>query len=92
MVENANWLDVNVFVVGISGVLEKIGVVASTSEAAFEISLLGGSLVRLLVDPIGSDEQFMTEEIMVSKGQMIVLEVTPKLSYSTWYVVDVEAQ
>ena len=91
MVRNANWLDVNVYAMSVSTVRQRVGTVGSSSATAFEISLSGPSF-RLLIDPIGSDDQFLTDEIALSPRQMIVLEVAPNLLFSNWYVVDISQE
>ena len=91
LVQNDNWLDMTVFVVSFSGVSRRMGSVGSLSQTILEIptDISHGSLIRLLADPVGSEEFFMTGEIAVSPTQVIFLRISSHLSHSSWTIDDV---
>lgn len=83
-VTNHNVLDVNVFAVGGSQTT-RLGTVSTNATRTFEISrgLYVASGLRLLVDPVGSLEGTLTDEVQVFPGDTVTLTVMPILSAST---------
>ena len=81
---NHNVLDVNVFAVGGSQTT-RLGTVSTNATRTFEISrgLYVASGLRLLVDPVGSLEGTLTDEVQVFPGDTVTLTVMPILSAST---------
>src|SRR4051812_17346683 len=62
-VQNHNWMDVVIYAVR-GGTRSRLGQVTSMSEVTFTVkaSFLGaGNDLRLLVDPIGSNDSFITD-------------------------------
>jgi hypothetical protein len=88
-VENYNWLDVVVYAVQGNSRM-RLGSVTSMSSADFRIPsrfLVGASdNLRLLVDPIGSSEGYMTEGIVVRDGQRVSFNVQNALQFSSLMV------
>ena len=88
-VANYNWLDVNVYAVQ-GGTRVRLGSVTSMSSGTFQLParfLQQSAPVRLLVDPIGSTEGYMTNGIMVQGGQQISFSVQNALQFSSISVV-----
>jgi len=84
-VENNNWLDVVVFILH-DGELTRVGTVTAASSGNFFLPswMIGQSRnVRLLGDPIGSDESVRTETIHVQPGQFIEWRLESQLARST---------
>ena len=84
-VENNNWLDVVVFVLH-DGELTRVGTVTAASSSNFFLPswMIGQSRnVRLLGDPIGSDESVRTETIHIQPGQFIEWRLESQLARST---------
>jgi len=85
-VENYNWLDVVVYAVQGSSRM-RLGQVTSMSSADFRIPnrFLSGASdnLRLLVDPIGSSEGYITEGIVVRDGQRVSFNVQNALQFSS---------
>lgn len=83
-VTNHNVLDVNVFAVGGSQTV-RLGTVSTNATRTFEIpgGLYVASGLRLLVDPVGSAQGMLTDEVQVLPGDTVSLTVLPILSTST---------
>ncbi|HET7232696.1 MAG TPA: hypothetical protein VFJ16_21980 [Longimicrobium sp.] len=87
-VSNFNWMDVNVYAVQ-GGTRVRLGTVTSMSNGTFQLPsrfLQQSSSVRLLVDPIGSTEGYMTDGILVHGGQQISFSVQNSLQFSSFSV------
>lgn len=82
-VTNWSWSDVAVYAVG-SGPRWRLGMVTSQDTRTFLIpsQSLAASDLRLMADPIGSREIFVSDRISVSPGQRVDLTVTPRLAQS----------
>ena len=84
-VENYNWMDVVVYAVqGTSRI--RLGQVTSMGSANFRIPerfLAASENVRLMVDPIGSTEGYMTDGIVVRDGQRVSFSVQNALQFSS---------
>jgi hypothetical protein len=84
-VSNYNWLDVNVYAV--QGTTRmRLGTVTSMSNGTFQIPahfLQTSNSVKLLVDPIGSTEGYITDGILVHGGQQINFNVQNALQFSS---------
>ena len=82
-VTNHNVLDVTVFAVG-GGQTSRLGTVPTNATQTFEVSralnLVSG--LRLLVDPVGSVEAALTDDIQVLPGDTVYLTVQPNLATS----------
>ena len=89
-VDNRNWADVVVYAMR-GGSRVRLGMVTSMSTQTFRVprSLLTGSdNLRLLVDPIGSSQGYVSEAILVRPGQQIAFNVQNHLSMSSVAVWD----
>jgi hypothetical protein len=87
-VENHNWLDVNVYAVH-NGTRYRLGTVTSMTRQMFRLPvamLAQTGEFRLLVDPIGSSEVFLTEPLLVSPGQQIDWNVENHLALSSYRI------
>lgn len=87
-VRNVNWTDVTVFAVrGATRI--RLGFVTSLTEASFLIpaASMPDNTLRLLIDPIGSDAEFLTDGITLAPGQRVELTVMPSLRMSNLTLV-----
>jgi hypothetical protein len=83
-VENTNWLDVVVYSLG-SGARRRLGTVTSFAKETFRIprhELFSSAGLRLVADPIGSREVFVSERIIAGPGDRVVLTLAPRLAQS----------
>jgi len=82
-VRNDNWLDADVYVV-YDGSRFRLGFARglSTTTLSLPHTLIHQGTVRLMVDPIGSTSTFTSDQIVVSRGQRIELNVNSVLSMS----------
>ena len=89
-VENRNWSDINVRVARDGTTSQKrLGTVTSMTEERFTLPrwlLAGASAIRLIADPIGSTDAFVTEPIQVSADQTITWTVEANLDLSSWTI------
>lgn len=83
-VTNHNVLDVTVFAVGGSQTA-RLGTVPTNATQTFEVprALFLASGLRLLVDPVGSVEAALTDEVQVLPGDTVHLTVQPNLATSS---------
>jgi hypothetical protein len=86
-VRNDNWLDVNVYRVR-SGAQFRLGTVSALSVGTFMVpeALVGGDALRLRIDPIGSNNVYTTDPIIVAPDQRVQLNVAERLSMSTFSI------
>lgn len=87
-VANYNWMDVNVYAVQ-GGTRVRLGTVTTMGTSTFHIParfLAQSGSVRLMVDPIGSTEGYMTDGILVHGGQQISFNVQNALQFSSFSV------
>ncbi len=87
-VENHNWQDVDMFAVR-EGTKVRLGMVTSMSTGDFRLpqSLLAGSPnVQLRIDPIGSNDAFLTQAILVAPGQTVELRIENNLNLTSYTV------
>lgn len=88
-VNNRNWQQVVVYL-EVDGMRHRLGTVSTGHTQRFAMprsAVLASGSVRLLADPIGSDEVFTTERIPIRRGQAIELTVQNHLrisSYAVW--------
>ena len=83
-VENQNWSDMVVYVVQ-GGLRMRLGMVTSMRSATFRLPamFLGHSGdIRLVADPVGSSETYVSDIIQVRDGQQISLSVQNSLQLS----------
>lgn len=83
-VTNHNYLDANVYAVGSSQTI-RLGTVTTNSTQTFEVPrglpLSGG--LRFLVDPIGSREAYLSDDVLVSPGDVVSLLIQSSLGLSS---------
>lgn len=89
-VENRNWSDINVHVVreGTTS-RQRLGMVTSMTTERFEVPdwmMAGSSAIRLIADPIGSKESYVTAPIQVSPEQTVAWTVESNLDLSSWTI------
>ena len=88
VVTNDNWLDVNVYALR-SGVPFRLGTVRglTSDRLALPSSLVaGGGNLRLLVDPIGSNEKYTTDMLAIQPGQWVDFRVGNRLAISSYAI------
>ena len=86
-VANQNWLDVTVYAIrGATRI--RIGQVTGNGTAQLRIPrhLLVAGQVRLMADPIGSNELYISEPISVDPDQRLQLTVAPAVNMSSYAV------
>lgn len=84
-VENRNWSDVTVYAI-LGGQRQRLGTVNSMGSASFRVPshfLAAGRDLQLLVDPVGSSEEYMSPAMQVYSGQEVSLSVQNHLSVSS---------
>jgi hypothetical protein len=87
-VRNDNFLDVTVYVMP-DGVSHRLGDVTGSSSATLEVPgrlIFAATSLRLMVNPIGSREAYLSEEIFVSPGDLLRLNVASRIQMSSWSV------
>lgn len=89
IVENNNWTDMTVYVLR-DGSRARIGSVTGLGKARFRLSdaLIGGAGdVRILADPLGAGERFVSHPLTILPGQEVRLRLENNIalsSYSVW--------
>ena len=92
MVENNKWLDVNVFAVR-NGTRHRLGTVTSMQTQRFRLPTwvtVGAAELRLLIDPVGSEQTHLTEPIVVTHGSRIVFKVADYMPLSAYSVLSAD--
>ncbi len=87
-VDNHNWQDVDVFAVR-EGTRIRLGMVTSMSSGDFrlpEAFLVGSPNVQLRIDPIGSNNGYLTQGILVAPGQTVDLRIENNLNLTSYSV------
>jgi hypothetical protein len=83
-VTNNNWSDMRVYVER-SGMRQRLGTVTSMGTRTFDIPrtmLSGASSVRLIADPIGANQGFVSHPLQVSPGQQVNFTIENQMSIS----------
>ena len=86
-VANQNWLDVTVYALrGASRV--RIGQVTGNGTAQLSIprNLIVAGQLRLMADPVGSNERYISDPISVDPDQRVQLTVAPAMAMSSYAV------
>jgi hypothetical protein len=89
-VTNHNWSTVNVFLLS-GGIRHRLGSVNSHRSQRFEIprsAIRPDGGVRLVVDPVGGDGEFVTDAFRVTPGQVVRFDVAQRLAISSFGVWD----
>lgn len=89
-VANHNWSDITVYVLR-EGTTAKVrlGTVTSMQREQFSVprAVIGsGGAIRLVADPIGSRQEFVTYPINVQPGQRVEWNVENNLRLSSWTI------
>ncbi len=88
-VQNGNWLDMRVYAVRESGASDRIGTVASFTSSKLEIPrwFSGKSTeIQLVAVPIGSNQRYAAQPVVVSEGDVIEWNLRNNLSLSSIFV------
>ncbi|MGH7468537.1 MAG: hypothetical protein ACRENP_11305 [Longimicrobiales bacterium] len=88
LVENNNWSDMAVYLVR-NGLRARVGTVPSFSRARFVLSdaLVGGVAdLRLLADPIGSNQKYLSDPIRLGPGQQVRFRLENNVQLSSYSV------
>jgi hypothetical protein len=84
-VENRNWLDMNVYVVQGSSRI-RLGMVTSMNTQTFRVPgmmLRNPTALRLLADPIGGRNGYVSHELMVRPGEQVAMMVHNAVAMSS---------
>ncbi|HMA03292.1 MAG: hypothetical protein ACM34L_14850 [Gemmatimonas sp.] len=81
-VENQNFLDMNVFVIGNGGSRQRLGTVTGNTNQDFVIPdyIIGpANTVRFLIEPIGSNASPISNSLSIQPGQTVTLTIPPNV-------------
>jgi hypothetical protein len=79
-VENQNYLDANVYVIGNGGTRQRLGTVTGNTNQDFVIPeyIIGpANTVRFLIEPIGSNAAPISNSLSIQPGQTVTLTIPP---------------
>jgi hypothetical protein len=88
VLNNHQVLDANVFIQH-DGQVDRVGMVSASSSRVLELPLwmLGQSrLIRLIAEPIGNDERYTSDFLLVQPGQVVELNVEGVLQRSNYSI------
>lgn len=88
-VENGNYLDVAIYIVTSAGETRRLGSVTGQQETTFTLERRYTDIandIRFGVDPLGSRERFLSQPVLFTPGDTIVMEVGPRLALTVVYV------
>jgi hypothetical protein len=83
-VANHNVLDIDVLV-AVGNTKNRLGTVVTSQNQDFDLpdQAVGTSQVRMVAEPVGSREAFVSEPLTVSDGERVTLDVATHLPQST---------
>ena len=84
-VRNNNWSDMNVYVER-NGMRQRLGTVTSMASRRFQIPrafLTSTGAVRLVADPIGSQDRHVTPPVQVWPGQTVAFTIENHIAISS---------
>ena len=83
-IRNSNWLDMTVCEVRGTARI-RLGFVRALGTATFRVpnASIPDRTLRLLVDPIGSENVYLTDGVTVAPGQLVELTIMPSLAMSS---------
>jgi hypothetical protein len=83
-VANHNVLDIDILVV-VGNSKHRLGTVVTSQNQDFDLpdQAVGTSQVRMVAEPVGSREAFVSEPMTVGDGERVTLEVATHLPQST---------
>lgn len=79
-VENQTMLDMTIYVVSAGGQRVRLGLVNAQATATFPLPdrlVPGMALLRFQTDPVGGEAEPLTQEILVSRGDTVVVRIPP---------------
>ena len=85
-VQNNNWLDVHVYLVRDGGLPRSLGVVSGPGQSEIELpgeATFTGSLIQILVEPIGGGGSYLSQGLVISPGDRVDLTVQNTLGMSS---------
>ena len=87
LIENRNWADITIYAIR-GGSRVRLGTVTSMNSAEFVIpaEVAGSGNIRLLADPVGSTQTFLSEPVVVGPGEQIEWRLAQNLRQSALYV------
>jgi hypothetical protein len=89
-VTNNNWSDMTVYALR-NGSRIRVGTVVSGSRERFRLPVgfdTGSGALRLVADPIGSNEAFVSEPMAVAPGTRVVWKIENHIELSSYYVTN----
>ena len=87
-VRNRNWQDMHVYVLG-AGQRYSLGVVTSQSTQRYELpegAFATGRDIVLLADPIGSDEVYRSDPVLLHPGDVVQRNLANPLIHSSLFI------
>jgi hypothetical protein len=81
-VENQNYLDANVYVIGNGGARQRLGTVTGNTNQDFVIPdyiISPANTVRFLIEPIGSNAAPISNSLSIQPGQTVTLTIPPNV-------------
>jgi hypothetical protein len=81
-VENQNYLDANVYVIGNGGSRQRLGTVTGNTNQDFVIPeyIIGpANTVRYIIEPIGSNAAPISNSLSIQPGQTVTLTIPPNV-------------
>ena len=86
-ITNDHWYPVNVYHVN-GGTRFRLGTVSTMRSETFRMpdDVQAGGVLRLLLDPVGSGNAYLTEQIVVGAGQSVFFRVQTRLAASSWFI------
>lgn len=88
VLNNRHYLDVNIFVQH-DGQASRVGMVTGSSSTALAVPvwMMGkGGLIRLIAEPIGDQSRYVTDNLLVQRGQVVELNVESSIGRSNYSV------
>ena len=87
-VENNNWADMTMYLVR-DGVRARLGHVTSMGRGRFVVPaplLSGAAHVRIMADPIGSSQYWMSQPIMITPGAQVSFRLENNVQLSSFMI------
>jgi hypothetical protein len=81
-VENQNYLDANVYVIGNGGARQRLGTVTGNTNQDFVIPdyiISPANTVRFLIEPIGSNAAPISNSLSIQPGTTVTLTIPPNV-------------
>jgi hypothetical protein len=81
-VENQNYLDANVYVIGDGGARQRLGMITGNTNQDFVIPnyiVSPANTVRFMIEPIGSNVAPISESLTIRPGETVTLTIPPNV-------------